>query len=218
MRWDDEMTTIDHHLTEALLMSYSAGTLPEAFNLAVAAHVSMCDQCRAALDSYDAVGGVLMGSDEAELAEDSFAKTMARISSGAPKARPIVVDPVLPGPLADYVGGGIDAVKWRPAGLGVRQAILPTSQGAMARLLHIKAGVAVPDHGHRGTELTLVLQGAFSDEDGHFKRGDIEVATQEVEHTPIADKGEDCICLAVTDAPLRFKSLIPRLAQPLFRI
>ena len=61
MRWDDEMTTIDHHLTEALLMSYSAGTLPEAFNLAVAAHVSMCDQCRAALDSYDAVGGVLMG-------------------------------------------------------------------------------------------------------------------------------------------------------------
>jgi putative transcriptional regulator len=34
----------------------------------------------------------------------------------------------------------------------------------------------------------------------------------------VAEEGEDCICLAVTDAPLRFKSLIPRLAQPLFRI
>jgi putative transcriptional regulator len=27
--------------------------------------------------------------------------------------------------------------------------------------------------------------------------------------------GEDCICLAATDAPLRFRGLIPRLAQPL---
>ena len=43
----DEIT---HHLTDALLMAYSAGTLPEAFNLAVATHVSMCDACRAAAD------------------------------------------------------------------------------------------------------------------------------------------------------------------------
>ena len=45
--------SIKHHLTEQLLMGYAAGTLPEAFNLVVASHISMCDDCRAALAAYD---------------------------------------------------------------------------------------------------------------------------------------------------------------------
>ena len=40
---------IKHHLSEDLLMRYSNGTLCEAFSLAVATHISMCDDCRAAL-------------------------------------------------------------------------------------------------------------------------------------------------------------------------
>ena len=76
----------------------------------------------------------------------------------------------------------------------------------------------MPDHGHRGTELTLVLQGAFRDESDRFGKGDIEVANEEMVHTPVAEEGLDCICLAATDAPLRFNSLIPRLAQPFLRI
>jgi putative transcriptional regulator len=117
-----------------------------------------------------------------------------------------------------YVGGDLDQVKWQRLGMGVRQAILPTSRGATARLLHIPAGRAVPDHGHRGMELTLVLQGAFHDEVEHFGPGDIEIATEDLQHTPTAEPGEDCICLAVTDAPLRFSSLLPRVLQPIFRI
>ena len=100
----------------------------------------------------------------------------------------------------------------------MRQAILPTDKGATARLLFIPAGQAVPDHGHRGTELTLVLQGAFRDASDRFGPGDLEIATQADEHTPVAEAGADCICLAATDAPLRFTGMIPRLLQPLFRI
>ena len=98
------------------------------------------------------------------------------------------------------------------------RAILPTQGGATARLLYIPAGAAVPDHGHNGTELTLVLRGAFEDEVDHFGPGDIEVANEDLDHTPIADIGEDCICLAATDAPLRFNSWLPRIAQPFLRI
>jgi len=76
----------------------------------------------------------------------------------------------------------------------------------------------VPDHGHHGLELTLVLQGAFRDEDAVFKRGDVEIATEETQHTPIAEPGLDCICLAATDAPLKFRAILPRLAQPFLRI
>ena len=68
----------------------------------------------------------------------------------------------------------------------------------------------MPDHGHQGLELTLVLQGAFRDEEDRFARGDVEIATEDTQHTPIAEPGQDCICLAATDAPLKFRALIPR--------
>lgn len=212
---------IQHHLTPELLLAYSAGTLPEAFNLVVATHVSMCDACRAEVESLDAVGGVLVDEMEAQdLSAGSLEATMRLIAAGGvtskPKAR--ISDGTLPSPLQDYVGGDLSAIKWRSMGMGVKQAILPTSKAASARLLYIPAGCAVPDHGHRGTELTLVLQGAFVDEHDRFARGDVEVANEELEHTPVADVGVDCICLSATDAPLRFNGFMPRLAQRFLRI
>lgn len=216
--------TINHHLTEDVLLAYSAGTLPEAFNLMVAAHVSLCDECRAHVEGFDVLGGALLEEDagnEVFLGPDALNATLALIASGAPESTPhrrVTKSGVLPQPIQDYVGGDLDAVNWRPVGMGVKQAILSTSNEASARLLYIPAGAAMPDHGHRGIEMTLVLRGAFLDEDERFARGDVEMADSDLEHTPIADIGEDCICLAVTDAPLRFNGLIPRLVQPFLRI
>lgn len=211
---------IEHHLTPQLLMAYSAGSLPEAFNLIVATHISMCDACRAEAESMDAVGGILVdGVETSELAADSLEATMRLIAQSTPAPTPKRrATGTLPAPLHDYVGGDVEAIKWRPIGMGVKQAILKTSSDATARLLYIPAGCAVPDHGHNGMELTLVLQGAFCDESDRFARGDVEIADEDLEHTPIADLGEDCICLAATDAPLRFNALIPRLAQRFLRI
>ena len=211
---------IKHHLNEDVLMAYAAGTLPEAFNLIVAAHVSLCDTCRAAAESYDAVGGALLETDDSvELSAGSLDATLALIAQGAPEQIKHTRTPgVLPGPVQDYVGGDLDAIKWRPVGMGVKQAILPTTSDATARLLYIPAGCAMPDHGHKGMELTLVLQGAFQDDDDYFARGDVETADEHLHHTPVAAQGEPCICLAVTDAPLTFKGLIPRIAQPFLRI
>jgi putative transcriptional regulator len=187
----------------------------------VATHISLCDECRARLGAYESLGGaVLDHAAPVAMAEDSLAATMARIRAGAPEAVPAPrrAPGILPAPLCDYVGGDLADVRWRPVGMGVKQAILPTSRDATARLLYIPAGAAVPDHGHRGTELTLVLQGAFVDETARFGRGDIEIANEDMHHMPVADIGEDCICLAATDAPLRFRGLIPRIAQPFLRI
>jgi putative transcriptional regulator len=214
--------TIRHHISDPLLMAYSAGTLPEAFSLVVATHISMCDDCRARLMSFDAIGGALIEDEAADLADASVDAIMARIT-GLPQGDGLVRAPrapkgVLPAPLRDYVGGDLAEVKWRSIGMGVRQAILPTARDASARLLYIPAGQAVPDHGHRGMELTLVLQGAFRDSEDRFGPGDLEIATEDLEHTPVAEAGADCICLAATDAPLRFNKLIPRMAQPFFRI
>ena len=214
------MIKIKHHLTDALLMAYSAGTLPEGFDLVVATHISLCDECRARMHEYDAVGGAIMGEEPpVAMADDSFAAVLDLIENGdadTPARR--TSSGHFPTPLQEYVGGDLDAVQWRKVGGGVRQAILNVDKSASVRLLHIPAGVSVPDHGHRGTELTLILQGAFSDKTDRFGKGDIEVATQDLNHQPVAEMGEDCICLAATDAPLRFNSLIPRLLQPFLQI
>lgn len=212
------MAQIKHHLTDQLLIGYAAGTLPEAFNLVVATHLSMCDSCRAAAQAYDAIGGAFLEADaQASIYEGALAETLALIKKGPRAAKPMA-DSDVPSPLGAYVGGGLDDVKWRSVGMGVRQAVLSTSKSATARLLYIPAGAAVPDHGHRGTELTLVLQGGFRDATARFAAGDVEVANEDLNHTPVAEIGEDCICLAATDAPLRFNSWIPRMAQPFLRI
>ena len=214
------MTEIKHHLTDQLLMGYAAGTLPEAFSLVVATHVSLCDECRARLAEYEAVGGeIMMDAGAAPMAEDALAATMALIanSNPAPKQETRTTG-IFPTPLRDYVGGDKDAVRWRSVGGGVKQMILSTQGDATVRLLRIPAGSAVPDHGHNGTELTLVLQGAFADHTDHFGVGDVEVANEDLDHTPVAAEGEDCICLAATDAPLKFNSFLPRIAQKFVRI
>lgn len=215
---------IKHHITDQLLMGYSAGTLPEAFNILVATHVSMCDECRAQLASYDSIGGAMLdteGETLATLDTGSLAAVMERIENApatAKRAPAKRTGSTVPAPLSDYIGDDLTGVKWRHIGMGVRQAILPTSSQATARLLHIPAGAAMPDHGHNGVEMTMVLQGAFQDEDGYFARGDVETADTAVNHTPIADIHEDCICLAVSDAPLQFKGLLPRIVQRFIRI
>lgn len=215
--------TIRHHLSDDLLMAYAAGGLPEAFDLVVATHISLCDECRARLGAFEAVGGaVLEEAAEAPVSTGSLAATMQMIRDRGkdpiPAPRRTPRPGLFPEPLRGYVGGDLEAVKWRPIGGGVRQSILPTAKGASVRLLHIPAGQAVPDHGHGGMELTLVLQGAFRDEGERFGPGDIEIATEDTQHTPVAEPGLDCICLAATDAPLRFSALIPRIAQSFLRI
>ncbi len=72
----------------------------------------------------------------------------------------------------------------------------------------------MPDHGHGGAELTLVLDGAYADQTGEYGAGDIQDVDENVEHTPMADSGTGCICLIASESPARFKGWIGRLFQP----
>ncbi|WP_323786365.1 ChrR family anti-sigma-E factor [Thalassovita sp.] len=212
------MTTIRHHTPDALLAAYAAGSLPQPFALAVAAHVSMCLDCRAGLEAHQAAGGlVLEDTAPKELSDGMKSRVLDLLDGPAPVSVPR--EPrsgIYPGPVMEALKGKLP--RWKALGGGVRQQILSATDDGSVRLLFIPAGQAVPDHGHGGLELTLVLQGSFSDETGQFGVGDLEVADEDLEHVPVAGAGAPCICLAATDAPLRFNSLIPRLLQPLFRI
>ncbi|RME18669.1 MAG: transcriptional regulator [Alphaproteobacteria bacterium] len=212
--------SISHHIPARLMRAYAAGSLPASFATVVAAHVSVCDECRARLEAEEIAGGAVLenlnpvGGDEARLR----AAVLARLDDAleAPEAPAPEGHGIYPGPVMAALKGR--APRWKPLGAGIRQTILASGDEGSLRLLYIPPGAAVPDHGHGGLELTMVLQGSFGDETGHYGVGDVEVADDSLEHTPIAGPEAPCIALAATDAPLRFRALVPRLLQPLFRI
>jgi len=215
---------ITHHIPASILAAYAAGHLNEAFSLVVACHVSLCDHCRAEMLAQEAIGGaVLEDQPEIKIAPDALEAVLARIDAAPVEPRAEqrrVADPggVFPEPLRPYAGVSPDDMSWKRIGAGVRQKILPCKGPETVRLLHIPAGAAVPHHSHHGIELTLVLQGAFSDEVARFGPGDVEVGDADLLHQPVAEDGMDCICLAATEGSLKFKSMIPRLFQPFIRI
>lgn len=210
------MTDIQHHISDDLLDDYRAGSLPHAFSVVVAAHLSLCDDCRARHEARDMFGGALLeGTEAAPLGTDARARIMAALDT-PPPAPVRRGSGVFPAPVMAELGGR--PPRWRMLGGGIRQQILSADREGSLRLLYIPPGKAVPEHGHRGLELTLVLQGSFADSEGAFRRGDVETAHDDIDHQPIAGPGEPCICLAATDAPLRFHAMLPSLLQPIFRI
>lgn len=209
------MTDMTHSAPDDMLMGYASGSLAKAFDLVLATHVSLSDDARARLEAFEALGGaILCDLDTVDVAEDSLEQTMAKIRGGAPIERPVPSKGTFPAPLQSLVGGDEEAVRWRSVGGGVKQCVLHSDEGGTVRLLSIPAGRAMPAHSHHGTEMTLVLKGAYRDEDGVFARGDLEVADTETDHQPVAEPGEDCICLVATNAKLKFRGLLPRIAQP----
>ena len=73
----------------------------------------------------------------------------------------------------------------------------------------------MPEHGHGGCEMTLVLAGSYHDETGAFGPGDLQDVDESVEHKPLTDAVTGCICLIASERPARFKGLFGRLFQPL---
>ena len=217
--------SIHHHPDDEFLMAYAAGSLPEAWSLLIATHAALCPQCRSEVGAGEAVGGSLLDDEAAvPMFDSALEATLARIdapgdSGPAPEAAAAAGNPVLPQPLRAYAGSDLAGLRWRPLGRGAQHIPLVRGpNGVSARLLKVPAGKPVPEHGHNGLELTMVLSGSFVDGGQRFGPGDVETADETLEHRPEAEPGVDCVCLAVTDAPLRFRGVVARLVQPLIGI
>ena len=210
---------ITHHPGEDLLLFYASGAADEGLALVIATHLAFCPQCRGEVAKLERTGGAMLASLAPEtMKEDALARTLARLDE-RPRTSPRVAeggDRRVPEPLRSYVGS-LDK-SWLPLGPGVAHRPLLRRGKTSVRLIRAMPGASVPVHSHLGRELTLVLMGGFHDETGQFGPGDLESATPETKHRPIADPGEVCINLALTDAPLRFFSVLPRLVGKVFGI
>ena len=119
-------------------------------------------------------------------------------------------------PLARLIGGDLSTVRWRRLGYGMWHVPLQLSPGAKGdlRLIKIAPGQVMPEHGHGGCELSLILDGSYTDEMGRFGFGDLADLDEDVEHKPAADRKTGCVCLIAVEQKARLKGLFARMIQP----
>ena len=209
---------MSQRLPDEFLLDWSSGAASPPVGLLVASHLALNPAARAAGRALDAAGGAMLDSlPPAAIAPDALARVFARADSEPLPAPPPAParDALLPAPLAALAPEGIDRLAWRRIVRGVEQARLPVSGGrAQASLLRIVAGRALPAHTHRGLELTLVLDGAFADENGRYARGEACAADETMIHRPEAERARDCVCLIVDEGPIRLTGRFMRLLNP----
>lgn len=205
-----------HTIQDEWLLSYAAGALSPGRSLMVASQAAYRDDVQEKIADAETIGGAMLDTMAAtEVDQRLLEQLLGRLDDAPSQIAPPSAADVFPEPLAEFVGGGVGSLKWRFMGPGMSHVRLwdgPNDEHLW--LLRARGGVKVPEHGHNGEEWTLVLKGAFDTATGHFGVGDMDVADASVEHQPIIASDEECICLALTHGPIRFKSLAARIAQP----
>lgn len=215
--------TIEHHPDIATLMAFSAGTLDGPYATVIATHLAMSEGGRETMRHMDSIGGALLTDEPvAPMSSGALDRLLGALGDETIAVRPHDErsNNELPLPVRSYLPNGLDAVRWKWTGPGVATADLDWGDDGKSRLmlLRVGAGRRVPEHGHGGHELTLILQGAYRDRFGVFAKGDIADHDEDIEHQPIAQPGDDCICLVAVDARLTFRGRLMRALQPLFGI
>jgi putative transcriptional regulator len=209
---------------EALLAGYVAGTLSEPLNALVAAHLEMSPANRGYTRALEHAAGVALEGACAVAApiKDRDAKLAAIFAlDKAPavsRPRAPARSGVLPAALERYMGCTFEAVPWKTLLPGVKTWHIAGTERGEASLHWIRAGQKMPADTHGGMAVTLLLQGGFLDSTGHYVRGDVVIADEDVVLRPVADDdGEDCLCFTVTDVPLRLAGPFGRWVQPFLK-
>lgn len=205
---------------DALMAEFVSGTLPAPLQVMLASHLEMNPSNREWLANLEAIAGIeLMDIKPAALLNRNAMLENIFASDAESKIELTeFTEDGTPDLLRNFIGSTVSDIQWKKNHfVGFEEVNLGEFDGCKASLFKLQAGQGVPHHTHHGTEITLVLEGGFSDGTGHYVKGDIVVADGTVDHRPVADDDGECICFAVTDAPLRLTGPLGRFVAPFLR-
>lgn len=218
------------HPSDEELLEFSAGSLDWAISICVSAHLQQCPRCKQKAIRYNELGAELalnkdMPSSQVKHSPDSLKHILNKIrdthtnkstnEETAPKGSPYSSLPKLVQKLISNTG----RLKWRFVSPSLKTARLISGQDKYEVAFHnIKQGGKVAEHDHRGREVTLVLQGSFSDSDGNYVAGDYLSREAGEVHRPQAAQNEDCLCLSVLEAPVKLTGLLGKCINPFLNI
>lgn len=217
----------------ALLMEYASGCLDEAHSLVIAAHMALSPAARKIVSGYESIGGSMLnmcctpvamnrGARDSVLARlDAIGSTVC--SSQKKKAsdnkNPCVQNSrqgdhseklSIPVCLERY----ITTMDWTQDTNGSRTiTVRTTCTGSRAQLMKIDAGRRVDRHTHRTSEVTLVLEGGFSDGAQRYRRGDLFILEKQTPHSLQADDREGCMCIVVRPSPLSARTVMNQILR-----
>jgi putative transcriptional regulator len=217
------MDTTEHHPKDELLASYSAGSLPLSQALCISAHLEHCQSCGQKLQRFNSLGSTLLQSlKPAPASADLKARLLDQLDSlvDEPDEQPAyAADSSVPRCLHQFVQSDYTQLEWKRVSPHIHSVELcRDSNGARVELLKIRPGGSASTHTHLGDEYTVILEGSFSDEKGVYRRGDFLMRDPSDQHTPVATKDQECICLAVTEGPIQFTGIFSRMLNPLIRM
>jgi putative transcriptional regulator len=223
----------NYHPADELLMHFAAGQLTNALGIQVACHLESCKKCHIKVRLYEQLGGDLIDiSTSAEIDPNSKSRLLSNLHQQQNKSEAdtsLALDEIykqqfananqrLPKPLRRFVPDYYENLPWTGFSKSIQSYDLPFSdERYTARFYKIAAGKELPQHTHKGNEFTLVMSGSFSDLSGDYHPGDFVLADTSTHHQPKAHEREDCICFAVTDAPLKMTGFFGRMLNPFMK-
>ena len=86
------------------------------------------------------------------------------------------------------------------------QAPVDLGDAGKANFIYMGKGGRVPEHTHKGTELTLVIDGQYSDGIADYDCGDFTIRDANHQHLPHSEAEEGCLVFTIVDQPLHFTS------------
>ncbi len=222
---------IKHHPTDDLLYAYSAGELSSSLSVVIATHCEMCPVCRHQVERYinqlandnltaeselraTAANTDSFSSDSSF--ENMYKAIVAETEAPLVEAKQLITDSdqisdvsgfVLPDTLKN-----LTLSKFVNVGKISRARIALNEEPVRTSLLHIKAGGKVPEHTHKGYEITLLLDGTFEDEMGEYSPGDFIILDGKHKHHPVSKDG--CWCLTVVNDSIKFTNGVNRVFNP----
>jgi len=211
--------SVRHQVPDEMLLDFVVGGAGAGKQVLLSTHLAMSGASRERYGMMREVGGALLEALDGEPLTQATAERVLRDASvaqletttelgradqrSADKTK--LCGTVLPPPLASITQHAHDPKVWRTIGFGVKSVLLPcSSPKGRTHLLYARPGVQIAPHTHTGEELVLVLSGAFTDDGEVFEPGDLAVNDSSRVHAPVIDTSTPCLCLVVTEGPIRY--------------
>lgn len=213
-------------LDEAVL-DYSIGGLSPAKRAILSCQREISEAVDQEISFHEFIAASVMVDHEVALSDGFFKRFETRLSDEVNVNQnqadiKVIENNRTPQMLQRLSGQRLSEIKWKMLALGVSIHDIignrTTKDQERLYLLRAKGGKKMPVHSHNGEEWTLVLTGGYEAEGVMYNRGDLHISNDNDEHAPHIAEGEDCICLVMTQARIKMKSLVPRLVQPLIGI
>lgn len=223
---------VSFHPDARFLTDFASGSLPLSEAVCVSAHLEFCAKCRSHVQQLSDLGAQLLTQLESSETIDvnavndaDFDRLMQKIETQ--ETSPVTqlkdelapVDTGLPRVVQKLASEGLQNLKWAQLGRSLRIAPIKVGEGCRQTSIYdIRAGGRMPEHEHRGEEITVLLKGSFSDSEGKYVKGDFVVRHAGERHQPTATLDTDCICLVSLEQPVRPSSIWYRLMEPFVQL